>query len=424
MALKGVEGFEQYNPSTAQVTLPQGGTGNACVADLEARNNGFVQWTFCSPTATMPTGRFSYGQCLSINPGRYFDGALVCSFQTSPTFLTVGFAFITGYPLAIGFGTSETSGGLFWPHFSVLFSTNNGQITVYGGYGAAYNLSGWGNNDMVSGGLQYLGYPLPSPETNNYGIIAISAPNCFQVGIFQYFELQFQLSTISAGVAQTNGSITVKSNNTTVISATGIQNIIQAESGYTQPPLVVDTESMTPASLQNGLWAVTLDDMYWADATSSAGLYPCNSFVGDLRVKVKLPNGVGNSTEWTPGSNGGTVGANWQQVSHGYSLGDTEYNSSVNPEDSDLYAMSATGATTTTAIAVQTVVSARKTDAGSRQFCPQIQTGTLTSLVGTHELSSEYGYFFDLVPTNPLTSTTWTITTGVDEAQVGIYDYS
>ena len=386
MAITSIEGFEQYNPSSTIVTLPGGGTGPECYADLLSRANGFLQWTGSATPSqvSMPTGRFGYGQCLAVAGNNSFYPGLTASIAGNPTALTLGFAFILSdsSDLWLRFCNSQTiEGGVCgWPQFSIRFIPTSGAIVVYEGGGGT--------------GPQPNNYPNPTT------VITSTGSNAFQPGVWQFFETKFDMAA---------GAIGIRNNNTLLANvASGAVLNVPAESGRPTIGAFFDTLAWTGAYL-TAYVSMQLDDMYTADTNTTPGLYPANSYVGDCRVQVKLPSSAGSSTTWTPGSVGGTTGSNWQQVSHGYSLGDLEYNTTTTPGAADSFAMSALETNASSVIALQTVLSARKTDAGVREIGGQIISGSETATTGTAALSSNYVYYFGVQGTDPNTSSTWSL---------------
>ena len=101
------------------------------------------------------------------------------------------------------------------------------------------------------------------------------------------------------------GSITVNINSNTVLSVSGI-----------------NIQTSTNASINNIQFGGTMliDDFYFCDHTTGPGAHPCNTFLGDKRVRTVYPT-ANISTAFTPTSpvSAGQLaqgnGSNWQTLS-------------------------------------------------------------------------------------------------------------
>lgn len=87
-----------------------------------------------------------------------------------------------------------------------------------------------------------------------------------------------------ATISSTAGSATVKINGNTVLSITG-----------------ANTQNTANAWTNGvGFYNCTIDDFYVCDSTTGAGTYPCNTFLGDKRVRTVYPSGNGATIQFTP----------------------------------------------------------------------------------------------------------------------------
>lgn len=136
------------------------------------------------------------------------------------------------------------------------------------------------------------------------------------------------------------------------------------------------------------------DDHYLCDG---AGGPPWNAPVGDIRIDVIRPNGVGAITEWTPVG----VSANW------------DTNNDVSPDDetthvvatvanrSDLYEMEDVS-TSGTVIGAQALVNARRTEEGFASLATLVRHAGATTELPAESLSPTYFYrnrhCFDKMP--------------------------
>ena len=161
------------------------------------------------------------------------------------------------------------------------------------------------------------------------------------------------------------------------------------------------------------------DDVYVLDgqdgtATQGAAF---NDFLGDVSVPYLPPSGDGNSSQLT-GSDGNQVN-NYQLVDEagGSAPNDADYVESSNIGDKDTYAMTDLVATSGTVFAVQPIIRAQKTDAGTRTMASVVR------LSGTEEdsdditLASGFTYNCDIRTTKP-GGGSWSIS-DVNSAEVG-----
>ena len=110
---------------------------------------------------------------------------------------------------------------------------------------------------------------------------------------------------IGATVSTTAGQVTVRINGNVVLSLTG-QNL----------------QSTVNAYINNIAFygAMLIDDLYLCDATTGPGTYPCNTFLGDKRVRTVYPSAnvstaFTTSGSVTAGQSAQGNGGNWQSVS-------------------------------------------------------------------------------------------------------------
>lgn len=135
--------------------------------------------------------------------------------------------------------------------------------------------------------------------------------------------------------------------------------------------------------------------------------------VGDCRVECLFPTGAGTTTGLTP-----SAGANYECVDDAAPNGDTDYVSSATPGTFDTYA---TGNLTTAAgivKAVQTVLYARKDDAGAHTVKPVIRSGTTDYPATAAALAETYAMLTEVHSVDPNTAAAWTIA-GVNAAEFG-----
>lgn len=155
------------------------------------------------------------------------------------------------------------------------------------------------------------------------------------------------------------------------------------------------------------LW---IDDLYICDSTGS----PNNTYLGDVRVETIFPNAAGTSTSFTP-----TSGANYTCVNQVVEDGDTSYVSSATVNNIDTYLFASLATTPTTVFGLQTDVTSRKDDAGSRQVAAVVRHAGTDYIGATIGLADNYTLASEIRETNPATGSAWTATT-VNALEAGI----
>lgn len=215
-------------------------------------------------------------------------------------------------------------------------------------------------------------------------LVASSQPNAFNGAVFDFLEVHGKIDP-------TAGLIEVQVNGATVVSFSG-NTQMSANGGFGALQFI-------PAS---GAW--TIDDFRFNDTTTGAGMYPNNSWTGDLRVATLYPTANG-TVSWTPLAN-----ANWQEVSEHAFDGDTSYNSTATNGDEDLFTMDTLPATITEIIAVQIVGGYRETDSAAHTLTQQLTTNSSDFAGASHVMTSSYQFVTDLFVINPDTAASWTLT--------------
>lgn len=211
-------------------------------------------------------------------------------------------------------------------------------------------------------------------------------------GIWYYLEFK-------ATIDPTAGSYEVRVNGANWVSGTGANTRNTTNS------------SMNGIKFPNAGFPTIIDDLYILNTSGSAN----NNFLGECRILTNLPTGDGASTTWTTST--GT--SHFALVDEANPNDDTDYNYSNTSGQIDLYTY-ASIANTGTIAAVQTVLTARKDDIGTRQIAEQCRSGG-TTYTGptTQTLGSAYLMYREIRETDPATGAAWT-TTGVNAAQFGV----
>lgn len=142
------------------------------------------------------------------------------------------------------------------------------------------------------------------------------------------------------------------------------------------------------------------DDIYVVDTSST----PNNDFIGDCRVETIVPTAAGNSTVFTP-----SAGANYAAVDDlTVNDGDTTTVSSSTVGDLDLYTVTDLSPAAARILAVQSCITAKKSDAGTRSVAPAIRQGGTTYIGTDKALAQTYGVIEQIWNQDP-TAVDWTL---------------
>jgi hypothetical protein len=208
--------------------------------------------------------------------------------------------------------------------------------------------------------------------------VATSAAGALNQSVWTYIEL-------STTIADAGGTVTVKSNGTTVINFTG------------------DTRNGGASTNLDSIFigestSISYDDLYICNSVGSA---PYNTFLGDIRIHSLMPNGAGSLTQMTPSS-----GANYTTVDElPYSATDYVRGSAGQV---DLYTAADLPAGVGTIFGVQANAIVKKSDAGNLSGRTVIKSGTTTSNGTSISLGTTDTTITDTRSLNPDTSLAWT----------------
>lgn len=158
---------------------------------------------------------------------------------------------------------------------------------------------------------------------------------------------------------------------------------------------------------------VDIDDIYWLDTSGSA---PNNDFLGDVKVECILPNGNGNSSQFT-GSDGDSID-NYLLVDEN-NLDTADYVQSTANDQIDEYTFGDLTVTTGTVYGVQINASALKTDAGAKSIALMTRRSGTDYASSDQALSTSQQIHSQIREQDPSTSAAWTIS-GVNAAEFGV----
>lgn len=224
-----------------------------------------------------------------------------------------------------------------------------------------------------------------------------SGTNILRSGYWSYVE-------VKATIDDSTGAVEVKVDGTSVLNLTSQDTRNGGNANVSQIRIGSHTGT--------GSYSYA-DDVYVCDTTGSA---PYNDYLGDVRVVMMVPDGAGDSTQWTP-----SAGANYAAVDEtpGHD-GDTSYVSSSTAGQDDLYTVGATPSGSSQVWAARVTATARKEGAGARDIALLVKAGTTTDASGALTIpDTTYREFSYTLLQNPDTSADWTIA-DLDAAQIGI----
>ena len=233
----------------------------------------------------------------------------------------------------------------------------------------------------------------------NGTLLGTSSGGSLVANVYAYLEF---LVTISSTV----GVVTVRLNGVQILSLTG-QNT-QATGNASADTIGLGTIS-GPGGTSGLAW--DYDDLYVLDGTGAAN----NAFLGDTRVQALRSTGAGHSTQFALGA--GT--SNWEAVSEATEDGDTTYVDSATAGQIDAYTFGALTPVSGTIPFLQTMLVARKDDAGIRTVADVISDGITDHVGASNNVGTSYQQWLTIHETDPVTSAAFTLA-NVNARQYGV----
>ena len=157
-----------------------------------------------------------------------------------------------------------------------------------------------------------------------------------------------------------------------------------------------------------------IDDLHVMDDSGAVN----NDFIGDYRVEALLPNGAGNAAQWDRFPDTGE--ANYEDVDETPSDDDATYcyqNAAGLPQ-LDTHLMENLVTTAGLVAGVQTLLDARKDDAGSVTIQPVFRQGAADYVQSSVNLGDNYRYEREIVESDPDTAAAWTVA-GINSVEFG-----
>jgi hypothetical protein len=158
-----------------------------------------------------------------------------------------------------------------------------------------------------------------------------------------------------------------------------------------------------------------IDDFCASDVAVAPGLYPCNAWMGALRVQTLFPIANG-AVSWTP-----QALTNWQEVAcwPGHFEETTHYNATATPGTSDAFVpQPLAGGVPQYIVAVQIVGAYWEQAATGGTVTQFLLIGGTRYWGAANALTTTYEFFQDLFPLNPATGVAWTVA-DINGLQIG-----
>ena len=218
----------------------------------------------------------------------------------------------------------------------------------------------------------------------NDNVLAESASGVFSALTWFFFEIKVTVGTL--------GTVEIRLNGSSSPVVTTVGDIQKTLNNYCDR-----------FEVSNGDSTIGFDDFYVCDDTTGPGDFPCDSFLGDVRVATLFPNGSGANVEFNT-----TGTTNWQSVSY-----DTPQHSSNNYGNilgiQDTMTISGVGVRSTSNVfGVCIIGSYKKDDAGFRTMAQEIHSSNTYYVFPEFNLAAgTYNYYTDLTQVNPITLATW-----------------
>jgi hypothetical protein len=190
------------------------------------------------------------------------------------------------------------------------------------------------------------------------GTVLATSVTALQVGTYYRIELRVVIGA--------SGSYALRIDEVPEASVTGTGNT----QGSTSSTWTRFQQGKTiGASTWGNTVSVDTDDLTIVDGSGAV----FNDFLGDVQVRAHFANGPGTYAEWARG--GTDSGANWSQVDEALANGDTDYVSALITGTKDAYAFENLKTPGQAVLGVQSVIQAKKAEAGSGSVGPFFRLG-------------------------------------------------
>lgn len=227
-----------------------------------------------------------------------------------------------------------------------------------------------------------------------YGSAALLGTGYFDQQRNSWYWLEVKIKCNS-----TTGTYEVKIGETTIVSGSGVNT--KAGSNDYHNKIRIDDDAAI----------VSIDDLYICDSSGSSN----NDFLGNVKVQTLLPDGAGNSTQFTP-----SAGANYACVDEVIIDDDTTYVEDSVSTNKDLYTYDNVASGTSGIKGIQIDTHCKETDATSYSIVTPIRSGSTDyddspQAIGT----TSYVNKRRIAEQDPNTSAAW-VEAGINAAEFGI----
>lgn len=226
-------------------------------------------------------------------------------------------------------------------------------------------------------------------------------------------------TTAMLSVFLIEGTVQVRRGNTTILNST--VSVPAETRSYIEIRVVLDNSSGSVELQINGVPAgsfegntinsgSTLTNIRWGGQDTTIALRDIyimeyGDFLGEIVVRALRPNGAGVDDDWTASAEGD----NYEMVNQEGPDDNTYVSTNVHGAR-DLYEFENPAASTDSRVHfVQTVVRARKVDAGAGVLTMIARSGSDEDESEAHGLSEQFRYHVDSFTVNPATGQPWTI---------------
>lgn len=228
--------------------------------------------------------------------------------------------------------------------------------------------------------------------------LGASADGVITEGVWHYIEAKVTISDIGLFIVHVDGA--------------EVLNVNPADTKFSTTGAVITNIELGSGAFTN-LTAI-FDDFYIVDPTSA----PNDDFLGDVRVYCLYPEGVGNSSQWTPGGSGAEA-TGWESTDEATPDDDVTNITDATTNHVDTYEFQDLPAGVTSIKAVQVNIIAKKDDVGVRQIAPVVRPVATDRVGTTVTLSTDYADHLQVYNVSPETSAAWDVTE-VNNSEFGV----
>ncbi len=306
-------------------------------------------------------GRFGRGRYATLtNGGHYVNFDLVAG-EESPA-------------MVVGFATRDTAS----PYTDLVNSSS--LIRVYGDTGQEHLSVFWSSPAMSQYNIK--------ARRGDGTVLGSSPVVALNEGVWHYWEIKFTID-------DTAGSIQVRRDGVTILT---LSNVDTRHGGSNANAYRVQFGNNANNSYGS------LDDVYCIK-NDGVGL---TDFLGEIEVEALLPNGNGTYSQLV-GSDGNSTD-NYLLVDDSTAPNDADYVGSATSGQKDTYQLTNLARSASVVRAVQLSMRAKKSDTGAISARRVFRTGATDATGSDISLATSFGWYSEIVETNPVSGLNWTDT--------------